>query len=59
MSSMKRQKERTLKNKLLRSASAQYATGEQKRNNSRKNEDTKPKQKQHTVLDVTDDGSKV
>ena len=58
MNSMKRQKDRTLKDELPRSAGAQYATGDQWRNNSRKNE-TEPKQKQHAVLDVTDDGSKV
>ena len=50
---------RTLKDELPRLVSAQYATGEQWRNNSRKNEETEPKQKQHPVLDVTGDGSKV
>ena len=59
MNSMKRQKDRTLKDKLPRSVGAQYATGDQWRNNSRKNEGTEPKQKQHPVVDVTDDGSKV
>ena len=56
---MKRQKERTLKNELPRSVDAQYATGDQWRNNSRKNEEMEPKQKQHLVVDVTHDGSKV
>ena len=56
---MKRQKDRTLKDELLRSIGAQYATGEEWRNNSRKNEETEPKQKQHPVVDVTGDGSKV
>ena len=56
---MKRQKERTLKNELPRSVDAQYATGDQWRNNSRKNEEMEPKQKQHPVVDVTHDGSKV
>ena len=59
MNSMKRQKDRTLKDALPRSAGAQYATGDQWRNNSRKNEEMEPKQKQHPVVDVTDDGSKV
>ena len=49
----------TLKHELLRSVSAQYATGEEWRNNSRKNEETKPKQKEHPVVDVTGVGSKV
>ena len=57
--SMKRQKDRTLKDELPRSVVAQYATGDQWRNNSRKNEETGPKQKQHPVVDVTGDGSKV
>ena len=56
---MKRQKDRTLKDELPRSVRAQYATGDQWRNNSRKNEDMEPKQKQHPVVDVTGDGSKV
>ena len=56
---MKRQKDRTLKDELPRSVGAQYATGDQWRNNSRKNEETEPKQKQHQVVDVTDEGSKV
>ena len=56
---MKRQKDRTLKDELSKSVGAQYATGDQWRNNSRKNEETEPKQKQHPVVDVTGDGSKV
>ena len=59
MNSMKRQKDRTLKEELPRSVSAQYATGDQWRNNSRKNEGMEPKQKQHPAVDVTGDGSKV
>ena len=59
MNSMKRQKDRTLKDELPRSVGAQYATGDQGRNNSRKNEETEPKQKQHPVVDVTGDGSQV
>ena len=59
MNSMRRQKDRTLKDELPRSVGAQYATGDQGRNNSRKNEETEPKQKQHPVVDVTCDGSKV
>ena len=58
MNSMKRQKDRTLKYELPRCVGAQYATGDQWRNNSRKNEDMEPKQKQHPVVDVTGDGSK-
>ena len=57
--SMKRQKDRTLKDELLRSVGAQYATGDQWRHNSRKTEETEPKQKQHPVVDMTGDGSKV
>ena len=57
--SMKRQQDRTLKAEILRSVGAQYATGEEWRNNSRKKEEMEPKQKQHTVVDVTGDGSKV
>ena len=57
--SMKRQKYRTLKAKLPRLEGAQYATGDQWRTNSRKNEEVQPKQKQHAVVDVTGDGSKV
>ena len=56
---MKRQKGRTLKDELPRSVGAQYVTGDQWRNNSRKNEETGPEQKQHPVVDVTSDGSKV
>ena len=59
MNSMKRQKDRTLKDELPRSVGAQHATGEQWRNNSRKNEEMAPKQKQHPVVVVTGDGSKV
>ena len=58
MDSMKKQKERTLKDELPRSVSVQYASGDQWRNNSRKNEGTEPKQKQHPVVDVTGDRSK-
>ena len=57
--SMKRQKDRTLKDELPRSVGAQYAAEDQWRNNSRKNEETEPKQKQHPVVDMTGDGSKV
>ena len=57
--SMKRQNDRTLKEDLPRSVSAQYATGDQWRNNSRKNEGMEPKQKQHPVVDVTGDRNKV
>ena len=59
MNSMKRQKDRTLKDELPRSVGAQYATGDQWKNNSRKKEGTEPKQKQHPVVDVTGDRSKV
>ena len=59
MNSMKRQKDMTLKDELHRSVGAQNATGDQWRNNSRKNEGMEPKQKQHPVGDVTGDGSKV
>ena len=59
MNSMKRQKDRTLKDDLPRSVGAQYATGGQWRNNSRKNEEMEPKQKQHPVVDRTDDRGKV
>ena len=59
MNSMKRQKDRTLKDELPRSIGVQYATVNQWRNNSRKNEETDPKQKQYPVVDVTGDGSKV
>ena len=59
MNSVQRQKDRTLKDEFPRSVGAQYATGDQWRNNSRKNEKREPKQKQHPVVDVTGDGSKV
>ena len=59
MNSMKRQNERILKEELPRSVGAQYATGNQWRHNSRKNEEMEPKQKQHPAVDVTGDGSKV
>ena len=58
MNGMKRQKDRSLKDELPRSVGAQYATGDQWRNNSRKNEKMEPKQKQHTAVYVTGDGSK-
>ena len=57
MNSMKRQKDRTLKDELPRSMGAQYATGDQWRNNSRKNEDDEQQQKQCPVVDVTGDRS--
>ena len=56
---MKRQNDRTLKEELPRSVGAQYATGDQWRSNSRKNEGMEPKQKQHPVGDMTGDRSKV
>ena len=59
MNHMKRQKDRTLKDELPRSVGAQYTTRDQWRNNSRKNEGMEPKQKQHTLEDVTGDRSKV
>ena len=59
MNSMKRQKGMTLKGKLPRLVGAQYATGDQWRNNSRKNKEMEPKQKQYPVVDVTGYGSKV
>ena len=58
MNRMKRQKDRTLKDELPRSVDAQYATGDQWRNSSRKNEEMEPKQKQHPFVDVTGDTSK-
>ena len=58
MNSMKRQKDMTLKDEFSRSVGAQYATEEEWRNNSRKNEETEPKRKQRPVVDVTRDGSK-
>ena len=59
LNSMKRQKDRTLKDELPRSVGAQYATGDQWRNNSRKNEGMEAKQTQHPVVDGTGDRSKV
>ena len=59
MNHMKRQKDRTLKDELPRSVGAQYATGDQWGNNSRKNEGMEPKQKQHPFVVVTGDRSKV
>ena len=59
MNSMKRQNDRILKEELPGSAGAQYATGYQWRNNSRKNEGMEPKQKQYPLVDVTVDRSKV
>ena len=58
MNSMKRQKHKTLKDKLPRLVRAQYATEDQWRNNYRKNEEREPKQKQYPVVDVTGDRSK-
>ena len=59
MNSMKSQNDKILKKELPRSVGAQYATGDQWRNNSRKNEEMEPKQKQCPIMDVTGDGSKV
>ena len=59
MNSMKRQNDRILKEELPRTVGAQYATGDHWRNNSRKNEEMELKQKQHPVVDVTGDRSKV
>ena len=59
LNSMKRQKDKTLKDELPRSVSAQYATADQWRNKFRKNEETNPKRKQHPGEDVTGDGSEV
>ena len=56
---MKKQKDRILKDELTRSVGAKYTSGEEWRNNSRKNEETEPKGKQHPIVDVTRDGSKV
>ena len=56
---MKKQKDRTLKDELTRSEGAQYATGDQCWNNSRKSEETESKQKQHPVVDMTGNGSEV
>ena len=58
MNSLKRQIGRTLKNELPRLVGAQYATGDGWRNNSRKNEERKPKEKQQPVVDVSGYGSK-
>ena len=59
MRSMKRQKDRTLKDELPRWLGDKYATGDQWSNNSRKNDETEPEQKQHSVVDLTCNGSKV
>ena len=59
MNSMKRQNDRILKEELPRSVGIQYATGDQWRNNSRKNEGMEPKQKEYPAVDVTGDRSKV
>ena len=59
MNSMKRQNDRILNEELLRSVGAQHATGDQWRNNSKKNEGMEPKQKQYPAVDVTSDRSKV
>jgi len=59
MNSIKRQKDRILKDELPWSVGTQYATGDQWRNNSRKNEEMEPKVKQHPIVDMTDDRSKV
>ena len=59
MNSMKRQKDRTLKDELPRLVDTQYVTEDQWGNNSRKNEEMEPKQKQHPVVDGTGDGRKV
>ena len=59
MNSVKRQKDGTLKDELLRSVGTQYASGYQWRNNCKKNEEMEPKQKQHAGVDVTGNGSKV
>ena len=59
MNNMERQKYRTVTDELPRLVGAQYATGDQCRNNSRMNEEMEPKQKQHPVVDMTGDGSKI
>ena len=59
MNSMKSQKDRTLKDEIPKSVGAQYVTGEEWRNNSRKNEETGPKQKQYPGVDVTGDRSRL
>ena len=56
MNTMKRQKDKTMKDELPRLVGAENATGEEWRNNTRKNEEMEPKQKQHPVVDVTGDG---
>ena len=59
MNSIERQKDVTLKDKLPRSVGAQYTTGEEQENSSRRNEEAEPKGKPHPAVDVTGDGSKV
>ena len=59
MNSIKKQNDRTLKDELLMLVGAQYIIGDQWRNNSRKNEEMEPKQKQQPVVDLIGDGSKV
>ena len=59
MNSIKKQKDMTLKDEFSRSVGAQYATREEWRNSSRKNEEAEPKQKRCPVVDVTGDGSKI
>ena len=59
MHSMKKQKDMTLKDEFPRSVGAQYATGEQRRNNSRKTEEMEPKQKQHPVVNGTGERSRI
>ena len=59
MNNMKRQKDRTLKDELPKLVGAQYATGEEWRNSSRKNEEAEPKQKQYPVVDVIGNGNKL
>ena len=59
MNSIRRQNDRILKEEIPRLLGAQYATGDQWKNNSRKNEGKEPKQKQYLVMDVTGDGSRV
>jgi len=59
MNGMKRENDRILKEELPRSVGAQYVTGDQWRNNSRRNEEMEPKQKQYPIVDVTGDRSKV
>ena len=59
MNSRKRQNDRILKGELPRSVCAQYATGDQWRNNPRKNEGMEPKQKQYPIVDVTGERSKI